>query len=272
MKLNNDDLVWNIKKNILNTIAPDLKDSLNYGFYQPSTAFKAAKYLDEDRSLREYNLEEGTTLQQLIVKKKIYKASTLNTKKLKELNVKSNKKKFIQYIQDGTVVKVARLIDKGLDPNFIDTETGECPLTLSAQLTNPQQIMTSLVEGGAHLDFRNRDGWTAMHRAAHLNNLPALQALLNFGASANYQDENGLTPLYNSILTNSNPSCAGALLRDFALLGIVDGQGNTELHQACKLGRVQHLDLLISYGADLNCQNNTGNTPLHLCAMHNQVS
>jgi len=31
------------------------------------------------------------------------------------------------------------------------------------------------------------------------------------------------------------------------------------------------LDLLIYYGADVNAQNNNGNTPLHICAAENQV-
>jgi len=31
------------------------------------------------------------------------------------------------------------------------------------------------------------------------------------------------------------------------------------------------LDLLIYYGADVNTQNNNGNTPLHICAAEDQV-
>ena len=42
--------------------------------------------------------------------------------------------------------------------------------------------------------------------------------------------------------------------------------------QVCKNGRVQHLDLLITYGADMNSVNLSGNTPLHICAMKNQVT
>ena len=41
--------------------------------------------------------------------------------------------------------------------------------------------------------------------------------------------------------------------------------------QACKAGRVQHLEQLIYYGADMNRQNCSGNTPLHVCAINNQV-
>jgi len=41
--------------------------------------------------------------------------------------------------------------------------------------------------------------------------------------------------------------------------------------QACLNGRVQHLEHLLFYGADVNAQNSSGDTPLHLCARYNQV-
>lgn len=43
------------------------------------------------------------------------------------------------------------------------------------------------------------------------------------------------------------------------------------LIQACKAGRVQHVEQLLFYGADMNQQNSGGNTPLHVCAINNQV-
>ena len=32
-----------------------------------------------------------------------------------------------------------------------------------------------------------------------------------------------------------------------------------------------HLEHLLFYGADMNAQNASGNTPLHVCAVNNQV-
>ncbi len=34
---------------------------------------------------------------------------------------------------------------------------------------------------------------------------------------------------------------------------------------------VHHLEHLLFYGADINAQNASGNTPLHVCAVNNQV-
>jgi len=41
--------------------------------------------------------------------------------------------------------------------------------------------------------------------------------------------------------------------------------------QSCKGGRVQQVEQLIFYGADINRQNAGGNTALHVCAANNQV-
>jgi len=55
-------------------------------------------------------------------------------------------------------------------------------MTLAAGLSDPRSMMLTLVEAGAHLDFRNNAGQTAVHRAAKLGNDVALQvALLQCG-------------------------------------------------------------------------------------------
>ncbi len=41
--------------------------------------------------------------------------------------------------------------------------------------------------------------------------------------------------------------------------------------QACRNGLVTHLEHLLFYGADMNAQNASGNSPLHVCAVNNQV-
>ena len=41
--------------------------------------------------------------------------------------------------------------------------------------------------------------------------------------------------------------------------------------QVCRNGMVQHLEHLLFYGADMNARNASGNTPLHVCAVNNQV-
>lgn len=42
------------------------------------------------------------------------------------------------------------------------------------------------------------------------------------------------------------------------------------IFQACKNGLMHHVEHLIYYGAEIDAQNNKGNTPLHVCAVNNQ--
>lgn len=51
----------------------------------------------------------------------------------------------------------------------------ETPISLAASLSDPRSMMLTLVEAGAHLDFRNTAGQTAIHRAAQLGNDVALK-------------------------------------------------------------------------------------------------
>lgn len=111
----------------------------------------------------------------------------------------ANLKKFMEYVQLHNTEKVARLLDKGLDPNFHDPDSGgekqsrkghgfgmartmtfiyplnpECPLSLAAQLDDATDLLKVLRNGGAHLDFRTRDGLTAVHCATRQRNAAAL--------------------------------------------------------------------------------------------------
>ncbi|XP_030282848.1 SH3 and multiple ankyrin repeat domains protein 3 isoform X7 [Sparus aurata] len=188
------------------------------------------------------------------------------------LNSKANLKKFMEYVQQRNTEKISRFLEKGLDPNFHDPDTGECPLTLAAQLEGCAELIKVLKSGGAHLDFRTKDGITALHKAVRSKNHTALITLLDLGASPDYKDSRGLTPLYHSSMVGGDPYCCELLLHDHAQVGCVDENGWQEIHQACRYGHVQHLEHLLFYGADMSAQNASGNTALHVCALYNQDS
>lgn len=51
------------------------------------------------------------------------------------------------------------------------------------------------------------------------------------GASPNYKDARGLSPLYLSVMKKSDPKICESLLHDHATLGTQDVQGWQEVHQ-----------------------------------------
>ncbi|KAJ4923289.1 hypothetical protein JOQ06_026105, partial [Pogonophryne albipinna] len=205
-------------------------------------------------------------------KRRVYTQSYVDDKQLAKLHTKANLKRFMEHVHQKNVEKVSKWLEKGLDPNFHDSDTGECPLTLAVQLEDSGDLIKVLRCGGAHLDFRTRDGITALHRAVLCRNSSSLTTLLDLGASPDYKDSRGLTPLYHSAMVGGAPYCCELLLQDHAIIGMTDENGWQEIHQACRYGNVQHLEHLLFYGADMSSQNASGNTALHLCALYNQDS
>ncbi|MBN3317402.1 SHAN3 protein, partial [Atractosteus spatula] len=274
LKFNAEAPVWSSKQRILCTLNQSLKDVLNYGLFQPAYNGKAGKFLDEERLLKEYPLPSITPVPYLEFryKRRVYTQSHLDDKQLAKLHTKANLKKFMEHVQQKNIEKVSKFLERGLDPNFHDPETGECPLTMAAQLEGCAEVIKLLKNGGAHLDFRTRDGITALHKAVRTKNHTALITLLDLGASPDYKDSRGLSPLYHSSMVGGDPYCCELLLHDHAVVGCVDENGWQEIHQACRHGHVQHLEHLLFYGADMSAQNASGNTALHVCALYNQDS
>uniref|UniRef100_A0A8C3F3L8 SH3 and multiple ankyrin repeat domains 1 n=1 Tax=Chrysemys picta bellii TaxID=8478 RepID=A0A8C3F3L8_CHRPI len=274
LRFNPDAAIWVAKQQILCTLNESLKDVLNYGLFQPATNGRDAKFLDEERLLRDYpqSFEKGVPYLEFRYKTRVYKQTNLDEKQLAKLHTKTGLKKFLEYVQHGAAEKVARLLDKGLDPNYHDSDTGETPLTLAAQLEGTVDVIRLLCLGGAHIDFRARDGATALHRAVCTRRYGALTALLDLGGSPNYKDRRGLTPLYHTAMVGGDPRCCELLLYNQAHIGTMDENGWQEIHQACQHGHSQHLEHLLFYGAEPGAQNASGNTALHVCALYNKES
>ncbi|XP_035511024.1 SH3 and multiple ankyrin repeat domains protein 1 [Morone saxatilis] len=275
LRFNPDATVWKAKQQVLCSLTESLRDVLNYGLFQPATDGHDAKFLEEERLLREYpqSFEKGVPYLEFRYKTRVYKQTNLDEKQLAKLHTKASLKKFMDYIQTSAVDKMVKFIDKGLDPNYQDSDTGETPLSLAVQCEpGGGEPIRVLVEGGAHIDFRAKDGLTPVHKAVRGHRHTALLVLLSHGASPDYKDRRGLTPLYHTVLTGGDTSCCETLLFHRAKLGIKDENGWDETHQACQNGNSQHLEHLLFYGADSSSQNASGNTALHICALYNKES
>ena len=104
---------------------------------------------------------------------------------------------------------------------------------MAAVMKKPSKLLIALVNGGALLDYRTKEGSTAMHRSVEAKSLEAVKTMLDLGGSPNYRDAKGLTPLYISVAANADPALCEALLHDHAFLGAQDLQGWHETHQVC---------------------------------------
>lgn len=93
---------------------------------------------------------------------------------MKSMHIKNGLRRFTELVASGNVEKIDKLCEKGFDPNFLCLESDETPLSLATTGKNPHKVITALVDGGAILDFRTRDGSTALHRAVENDSLEAV--------------------------------------------------------------------------------------------------
>jgi SH3 and multiple ankyrin repeat domains protein len=98
----------------------------------------------------------------------------LDERQLRALHSRSNLRRCLEYINGGQVEKISKMCAKGLDPNFHCQESGETPLTIAVASKKPQKLLIALVNGGALLDYRTKDGSTALHRAVERDSYEAV--------------------------------------------------------------------------------------------------
>ena len=101
---------------------------------------------------------------------------------------------------------------------------------------NALHRVTVLLEYGAGVNDRSREGLTALHYAVRSGELPVIRYLLEHGADVEARDRGGLTPLLHLARTRA------------------------------ALDHVAVLELLVGYGADLDARTEAGETLLFFYA------
>ena len=122
---------------------------------------------------------------------------------------------------------------------------------VDAAKTRDRAAVRALLDRKADVNERAADGATALHWAAHWDDVETAQLLIRAGAGVNAANRYGATPLQ---LACTNGSAAMiALLVDAGAdpkLGLPDGE--TPLMTAARTGRLAAVKLLAARGADAN--------------------
>jgi len=125
---------------------------------------------------------------------------------------------------------------------------------LKAQL----ETLHRLISSRAGVNFRDKEGRTALHVAVEWLNVDVVNELVKNGADVQSRDPSGRTPLHylaahNFLSRESVGSIFGILLDNGADVNAKTLAGKvTPLHDAAYLGEVQVAELLCKHGADVS--------------------
>ncbi|TET37960.1 MAG: hypothetical protein E3J72_04525 [Planctomycetota bacterium] len=169
------------------------------------------------------------------------------------------------------VVKV--LIEKGADLNMV-AEGEWRPLDYAIN-HDADNIAIMLIEEDVELNYRSgRDGWTPLTLAAGKYKFSIVKALVEGGAHVNYGNHKGKKVIHLAAKRSSmGPEMCEYLVSKGADVNCTDYEGRTPLHDlAADTGGLNHdlerrtAKFLIDNGADVNAKIKDGTTPLHEAA------
>ncbi|XP_013885365.1 ankyrin repeat and SOCS box protein 10 [Austrofundulus limnaeus] len=160
---------------------------------------------------------------------------------------------------------------QGGEMRWVARGAGLWSLTYEQELTTPLHITAGrgfadclhlLLQRGANVDLAP-GGTTALHEACENCQPECTKLLLMHGANANAVTEDGLMPLHVCTCPESL-ECAKYLLQyGAAISGRSLDEDDTPLHVAARNGLLDHVELYLRYGADVNKQNDEGLTALN---------
>eukprot|EP00013_Stygamoeba_regulata_P008844 CAMPEP_0177684800 /NCGR_PEP_ID=MMETSP0447-20121125/32626_1 /TAXON_ID=0 /ORGANISM="Stygamoeba regulata, Strain BSH-02190019" /LENGTH=700 /DNA_ID=CAMNT_0019194675 /DNA_START=192 /DNA_END=2291 /DNA_ORIENTATION=+ len=174
---------------------------------------------------------------------------------------------FLHFCATGNVAGVKKLLKKGVEVDRQTVEEGNTCLHVatSATVNTISTIQCLLEEGKANIWIQNHIGQTALHLA---RDAASCRALIS-NASADLlhlPDSDGCYPLHMAS-QNADASLLEFILDKGAQADCADKRGRTPLHLSAGLGLRRNVEQLLLRNADPNRQElSEGNAPLHIAA------
>ncbi|XP_015982943.1 ankyrin repeat and SOCS box protein 3 isoform X2 [Rousettus aegyptiacus] len=159
------------------------------------------------------------------------------------------------------------LIHKDSSENYIKTRTfeGFCALHLAASQGH-WKVVQVLLEAGADPNATTFEETTPLFLAVENGQIDALRLLLRHGANVNGSHSMcGWNALHQATF-QENAEIIKLLLKKGANKECQDDFGITPLFVAAQYGKLESLSILISSGANVNCQASDKATPLFIAA------
>ena len=141
-------------------------------------------------------------------------------------------------------------------------QAAEDPRLVNAAERRDTQAVVSLLDQGVDVNGAQADGATALHWAAHWDDVGIARRLLRAGADVNAANDHGVTPLALGC-ENGSASLVEALLDAGADANAAERTGETALMTAARTGNPDVVTLLLAHGADVDARTHaSGQTAL----------
>lgn len=181
-------------------------------------------------------------------------------------------KAFHMYASVGDLQKLKKLLKKSYFMELIcSTDKDGSTALHKAASKNKFSAIKLLLESGAKVDALDIVQSTPLHWACANGHLEATQILCKYNAQVNVKDKYGYSPLH-LCLRKKEYKVADFLLLMGADLNFKKGDGQTVLHNCSEKGDIQTLTWLLSKPKILiNRKDKAGNTPVMLAAAKGHV-
>jgi len=127
---------------------------------------------------------------------------------------------------------------------------------VDAVKSQDKDAVRTLLKQRVDVNAPQADGATALHWAAHWNDLETADLLISAGANVNAETDLGATPLYLACEIGS-PAMAGKLLAAKANPNVAAATGVSPLMLAARAGSAGTVQALLAHGANVNAKEHT---------------
>src|SRR5678816_2097828 len=128
------------------------------------------------------------------------------------------------------------------------------PEVADAVRTRNASALQSLLKQRADVNVAEPDGTTALHWAAHWNDLDTVNLLLKAGANAKAVNRYGASPLSEAVSSGSVAMIQALLNAGADPKTLTTPDGETVLMTASRAGNTEVVRLLLERGADVNAR------------------
>lgn len=171
---------------------------------------------------------------------------------------------FFKAIKFDDAKQVQSLLQRGIDPNTIERVRGETGLMIALHEKATAVFGVLVNAHDVDLEYRAKNGDTALMIAAYTGNRPAIEALLAHGAEVN---QTGWAALHYAAAVGNN-EIVQLLLDHYAYIDAESPNKTTPLMMAARGGHILTVKLLLDDGADATLKNEQGMTALDFAKKH----